>query len=109
MRRFSTVLFLFSLLCVSSLSAQSRTFRAERIVIDDAADAVPLARTLFESGLGAIEVTLRTEAGLDSTAIAEAEGLARGTVRNYLHSAISKLGTSNRIEAARKARERGWL
>jgi 2-dehydro-3-deoxyphosphogluconate aldolase/(4S)-4-hydroxy-2-oxoglutarate aldolase len=36
------------------------------VVIDDAADAVPLARTLFESGLGAIEVTLRTEAGLDA-------------------------------------------
>lgn len=49
------------------------------------------------------------EAGMDSPAIAEAEGLARGTVRNYLHSAISKLGASNRIEAARLARERGWL
>ncbi|MEA1943333.1 MAG: response regulator transcription factor [Pseudomonadota bacterium] len=49
------------------------------------------------------------EAGMDSPAIAKAEGLARGTVRNYLHSAISKLGASNRIEAARLARERGWL
>lgn len=49
------------------------------------------------------------EAGMDSPAIAEAEGLARGTVRNYLHSAISKLGAANRIEAARLARERGWL
>jgi two-component system response regulator DesR len=49
------------------------------------------------------------EAGMDSPAIADAEGLARGTVRNYLHSAISKLGAANRIEAARMARERGWL
>ncbi len=49
------------------------------------------------------------EAGLDSQAIAEASGLARGTVRNYLHNAISKLGSSNRIEAARLAREKGWL
>lgn len=49
------------------------------------------------------------EAGMDSPTIAEAEGLARGTVRNYLHSAISKLGAANRIEAARLARERGWL
>lgn len=49
------------------------------------------------------------EAGMDSSAIADAEGLARGTVRNYLHSAISKLGAANRIEAARTARERGWL
>ena len=49
------------------------------------------------------------EAGLDSAAIAEAAGLARGTVRNYLHEAISKLGASNRVEAARIARSKGWL
>lgn len=34
------------------------------VVIDDAAIAVPLAETLLVSGLGAIEVTLRTEQGL---------------------------------------------
>lgn len=34
------------------------------IVIDDAADAVPLARALVEGGLSALEVTLRTEAAL---------------------------------------------
>ena len=49
------------------------------------------------------------ESGLDSRAIAKASGLARGTVRNYLHEAISKLDASNRIEAARIAREKGWL
>jgi len=49
------------------------------------------------------------EAGLDSGAISEATGLARGTVRNYLHAAISKLGAANRIEAARIARRKGWL
>jgi two-component system response regulator DesR len=49
------------------------------------------------------------EAGLKSEAMAEASGLARGTVRNYLHAAITKLGAGNRIEAARLAREKGWL
>ena len=34
------------------------------VVIDDAEDAVPLAKTLLEKGLAAIEVTLRTDAGL---------------------------------------------
>lgn len=34
------------------------------VVIDRADDAVPLARTLLAAGLTAIEVTLRTEAGL---------------------------------------------
>ncbi|MDA2808916.1 response regulator transcription factor, partial [Nocardiopsis suaedae] len=36
-------------------------------------------------------------------------GLAGGTVRNHLSSAIGKTGTSTRHEAAAKAREMGWL
>lgn len=35
--------------------------------------------------------------------------LTEGTVRNYLSSAIAKVGGENRIEAARIAREKGWL
>lgn len=43
------------------------------IVIDDAADAVPLAHALVEGGLSALEVTLRTPAALDAIeAIAQA-------------------------------------
>jgi 2-dehydro-3-deoxyphosphogluconate aldolase/(4S)-4-hydroxy-2-oxoglutarate aldolase len=36
------------------------------VVIDNASDAVPLAKILLASGLNAIEVTLRTEAGLEA-------------------------------------------
>jgi len=36
-------------------------------------------------------------------------GLSEGTVRNYLSEAIQKLGAQNRIEAARIARQKGWL
>jgi 2-dehydro-3-deoxyphosphogluconate aldolase/(4S)-4-hydroxy-2-oxoglutarate aldolase len=36
------------------------------VVIEDANDAVPLARTLLSAGLDAIEVTLRTEEGLEA-------------------------------------------
>lgn len=36
-------------------------------------------------------------------------GLSEGTVRNYLSEAISKLGAANRVDAARIARQRGWL
>ena len=36
------------------------------VVIDSADDALPLAKTLLDNGLAAIEVTLRTEAGLDA-------------------------------------------
>lgn len=35
--------------------------------------------------------------------------LSEGTVRNYLSEAMNKLGASNRVEAARIAREKGWL
>jgi two-component system, NarL family, response regulator DesR len=47
--------------------------------------------------------------GLASAAIASQLGLTDGTVRNYLSEAISKLGAANRVEAARIAREKGWL
>jgi len=47
--------------------------------------------------------------GLAGPAIAAELGLSEGTVRNYLSEAISKLGASNRVEAARIARDRGWL
>jgi two-component system response regulator DesR len=47
--------------------------------------------------------------GLTSAAIASRLFLSEGTVRNYLSSAISKLGAANRVEAARMAREKGWL
>ncbi len=36
------------------------------IVIDDAADAVPLAQALLEGGISTIEVTLRTQAALSA-------------------------------------------
>jgi two-component system, NarL family, response regulator DesR len=36
-------------------------------------------------------------------------GLSEGTIRNYLSTAIAKLGARNRVEAARLAREKGWL
>ena len=47
--------------------------------------------------------------GRPNAAIAAALHLAEGTVRNYLSSAIAKLGVRNRAEAAAIARERGWL
>ncbi|WP_433280033.1 response regulator transcription factor [Pseudonocardia xinjiangensis] len=47
--------------------------------------------------------------GLPNSDIAAHLHLAEGTVRNYLSTAITKLGVRNRIEAARVARDRGWL
>ena len=55
------------------------------------------------------QVLREAESGTSTTAIAARLGLSEGTVRNYLSEAISKLGAANRAEAARRAREKGWL
>jgi two-component system, NarL family, response regulator DesR len=47
--------------------------------------------------------------GLPAQRIAAELHLSEGTVRNYLSEAISKLGAGNRVEAARLARDKGWL
>ncbi len=47
--------------------------------------------------------------GVAGAEIAGKLGLSEGTVRNYLSEAINKLGASNRVEAARIARAKGWL
>jgi two-component system, NarL family, response regulator DesR len=47
--------------------------------------------------------------GATSAEIALSLHLSEGTVRNYLSEAINKLGASNRVEAARIARMKGWL
>ena len=55
-------------------------------------------------------VVLRLAAeGKTSGEIARLIHLSEGTVRNYLSEAIGKLGAANRIEAARFARDKGWL
>lgn len=47
--------------------------------------------------------------GMSAGDIAAQLNLSHGTVRNYLSEAIGKLGVSNRIEAYRLARQKGWL
>lgn len=47
--------------------------------------------------------------GSTNAEIAAALQLSQGTVRNYLSTAIQKLATRNRTEAARTAHEKGWL
>jgi len=55
------------------------------------------------------QILQRAADGQSSLEIASEFRLSDGTVRNYLSRAISKMGVSNRIEAARIARAKGWL
>ncbi|MET9362476.1 bifunctional 4-hydroxy-2-oxoglutarate aldolase/2-dehydro-3-deoxy-phosphogluconate aldolase [Streptomyces sp. NPDC006632] len=76
------------------------------VVIDDVADAVPLARALVAGGLPAIEVTLRTPAALDAIrAVAEqvpGAVVGAGTV-------TTPAGVSDAVEAgARFLVSPGW-
>lgn len=55
------------------------------------------------------QVLRLADEGMTGEAIARALKLSEGTVRNYLSEAIGKLGAANRVEAARLARQKGWL
>jgi len=47
--------------------------------------------------------------GMKTAEIATKLYLSEGTVRNYLSEAIAKLNATNRIDAARIAKQKGWI
>jgi two-component system, NarL family, response regulator DesR len=55
------------------------------------------------------EILRLVEQGHGNATIAAMLHLAEGTVRNYLSTAMTKLGADNRSRAAYVAREHGWL
>lgn len=56
-----------------------------------------------------LDVLRAARTGESVQAIAEQVHLASGTVRNYLSSAMTKLGVSSRHTAAYRAWEEGWI
>ena len=89
------------------VSALRRVHAGERVVApelamaawDSADPLTPRERELLH------EVTT----GASNADIVARLNLAEGTVRNYLSTAMAKLGARNRSDAANIARERGWL
>jgi two-component system response regulator DesR len=78
-------------------------------VLDPALAAAAL--TEGESPLTAREEDVLRAARTHAT-VADIAGtlfLSPGTVRNYLSSAMQKLGAPTRAEALRRAEEKGWL
>jgi len=55
------------------------------------------------------QVLRLSDEGRSGAEIARELKLSEGTVRNYLSETIGKLGARNRVEAARLARQKGWL
>jgi 2-dehydro-3-deoxyphosphogluconate aldolase/(4S)-4-hydroxy-2-oxoglutarate aldolase len=67
------------------------------LVVDDAADAVPLARALLDGGVEVMELTLRTAAALD----------ALKAIRSEVPQMLAGIGTILSPEQLRAAREAG--
>jgi two-component system response regulator DesR len=89
-------------------SAIRRATQGERVVDPD------LAAVALSAGDNPLtererEVLAASEGGATIEDVAAKLYLSEGTVRNYLSAAIKKLGTRNRVEAARLAERKGWL
>ena len=56
-----------------------------------------------------VDVLRAAEAGGTTADVARTVGLSQGTVRNHVTSAMAKTGGSSRMDAARRARDNGWL
>jgi two-component system response regulator DesR len=93
----------------TELAAAIRRVHAGERVVDPGLAAAALAEG--ESPLTAREHDVLAAARTHATVadIAGALFLSSGTVRNYLSSAMQKLGAATRGEAVRIAEERGWL
>ncbi|WP_327179977.1 response regulator transcription factor [Streptomyces sp. NBC_01335] len=94
---------------VEELAGAIRKVLAGETVVDPALAAAAL-------GAGPSPLTARERDALNAASggatvadIARKLHLSESTVRNYLSSAIGKTGTRNRTEAARAARQQGWL
>jgi two-component system response regulator DesR len=85
-----------------------RVYAGERVIDPD------LIAAALETGTSPLttreaDVLREAESGLPTDQIATRLSLSGATVRNYLSNAISKVGAHNRIDAARIARNAGWL
>ncbi len=89
------------------ISAINKVMHGRKVIDPELmADAWDNIDPLTEKERKVLQLALQ---GMTTEAIAEHIHLSAGTVRNYLSNAASKLGANNRIEAARIAKQKGWL
>lgn len=89
------------------ISAINKIINGEKVISPELAImALDDNNPLSEKEMSALKLA---SDGLKTQDIAKALFLSEGTVRNYLSEAISKLDATNRIDAARIAKQKGWL
>ncbi|TKK90411.1 response regulator transcription factor [Herbidospora galbida] len=91
------------------LAAAIRRVVAGERVIDPALAAAALSAGPNPLSRRERDVLAAGAGGATIADIASRLHLSEGTVRNYLSSAITKVGVRNRIEAAQAAERNGWL
>lgn len=93
----------------ATLAEVIRTVHAGGRYVDPelAADAISAGDTVLTAREADVLELAADGSSVDE--IARRAHLSPGTTRNYLSSAMAKLGVANRYEAALKAREKGWI
>ncbi|GAA5038528.1 two-component system response regulator DesR [Thermocatellispora tengchongensis] len=86
-----------------------RKVRAGQVVVDPDLAVASLERGQDPLTERERQILRAAEHGDTVADLAKRLCLSEGTVRNHLSSAIGKTGARNRAEAARTARENGWL
>jgi two-component system response regulator DesR len=86
-----------------------RRVRAGERIVDPQLAIIALEKTESPLAEREAEVLKAAATGAEAHEIAELLSLSRGTVRNYLSSAVMRLGARNRIDAIRIATDEGWI
>ncbi|MFY1673725.1 response regulator transcription factor [Plantactinospora sp. WMMB334] len=93
----------------SRLAEIIRDVYAGRRYVDSGIAAIALTENDCPLTLRELDVLRVARTGASAVEIAAAVHLAPGTVRNYLSTAMAKLGVTSRRAAARTAWEQGWI
>lgn len=92
-----------------ALAASIRAVNDGKQVVDQELAARTLGLGINPLTPREIDVLRAAEAGGTTADVARTVGLSQGTVRNHVTSAMAKTGGSSRMDAARRARDNGWL
>ncbi|MFI6536352.1 DNA-binding response regulator [Nonomuraea sp. NPDC050547] len=86
-----------------------RKVRAGEQVVDPQLALAALRKVDNPLAAREVDVLRQAATGAEPDEIAVRLSLSRGTVRNYLSSAVMKLNARNRVDAIRIAADEGWI